>query len=287
MHGGGWRKAAAAILVLAWPALGSCSEESGDPSDQDVRLEFIGRLADSPSIDDDEARCLGRQVVDEGGGDVVRELNRLDEDGAPEEIAALVFDLSDRLAAAARFCDVPEGDVAGVLSGGSDGQGDGSEPADEADPADIPVAADDLPSPTGSEFQDPQGQWQMTIGESWAPLPGTFAAEIEAWGVASMGPSGFTPNVNVLVQEFPGNSPEDYIEVSRRALPDVEASIIETADGRRLARFEFEAPNGLRSLGIAVVKDEVAALATLTAPPGDYPDLEDEVEPFLRTLAFL
>lgn len=280
-RGLGWKALAVLALSSGLP-LAACEDDSG-PSDQDVRLEFIGRLADFPSIDDDEARCLGRRVVDEGGADVVRDLVRLGED-SPDEAAGLMFELSDRLLSAADFCDVPEEDLAGVLTGSPD-----AEPtvADETDPDSLPVETDTFPAPTGEQFRDPQGQWKMTVSTEWERLAGVVAAEIEAWAVGTMAPSGFTPNVNVLVQEFTGSSVEDYVELSKTAAPDLEASIVETADGRRLARFEYEAPNGLRSLGVAVTREGVAVLATLTAPKRDFDQLKQKVEPYLRTVTLL
>jgi hypothetical protein len=49
----------------------------------------------------------------------------------------------------------------------------------------------------------------------------TVALEIETWAVAPE-TSGFTPNVNLLAQEFPGETPAEHIAYSDTGGGDIE-----------------------------------------------------------------
>ena len=144
----------------------------------------------------------------------------------------------------------------------------------------------------GQEFRDPQGAYAMTIGSSWTRLPGSFVAEVEAWAVGQAIGS-FTPNVNVLTQEFPGESPSDYIEFTGAGGGGIEVQsgeVVRLPDGRSAARFvmsQVKDGTTLRSLGLAVTRRGTAVLATLTAPRDDFDRFAEAVEPYLQTLRLL
>lgn len=102
--------------------------------------------------------------------------------------------------------------------------------------------------------------------------------------------AGFTPNVNLLVQEFPGETPAEYIAYSGKGGGGVtrkQADVIDLGMGRQAARFVFSQDQGsqqLLSLAVAVTTENLAVLATLTTVDEDFDRLSAEVEPFLRTL---
>ena len=102
----------------------------------------------------------------------------------------------------------------------------------------------------------------MALAPSWTRLPGVVSVEIEAWAVGPM-VDGFQGNVNVLAQEFPGRTAQDYIDYSKRGgVMDV-AEIVRLDDGTKGARFVYEVPRAgttLEALGIAAVDDGVAVL---------------------------
>ncbi len=141
----------------------------------------------------------------------------------------------------------------------------------------------------GSTFVDPQGQYEIDVGPAWTRLPSTVALEIETWAVAPE-TSGFTPNVNVLVHEFPGETPAEYIAYSGKGGGGIvrkQADVIDLGRGRQAARFVFSQGQDslqLLSLGVAVTTDDRAVLATLTTADEDFDRLSAEIEPFLRTL---
>ncbi len=119
-----------------------------------------------------------------------------------------------------------------------------------------------------------------------------MALEIEVWAVEPE-ISGFTPNVNLLVQEFPGETPAEYIAYSGKGgggITRTQADVIDLGRGRQAARFVFSQRHGslqLLSLAVAVTTDDRAVLATLTTAEEDFDRLSAEVEPFLRTLRLL
>lgn len=127
----------------------------------------------------------------------------------------------------------------------------------------------------GSTFVDPQGRYEIDVGPAWTRLPSTVALEIESWAVAPE-TSGFTPNVNPLVQEFPGETPAEYIDYSGKGGGGVvrkQADVIDLGMGRQAARFVFSQDQGLQqllSLAVAVITENLAVLATLTTVDGDF-----------------
>jgi len=181
------------------------------------------------------------------------------------------------------------------------GCGDGD---DDADPGAQSGTTETTPStgagttqpPAGTEFRDAKGRYSLRIGESWDKLPASatagVGAEVEAWAVGAA-VDGFTPNVNVLVQEFSGSTPQDYITYTGKGGGGVvveRGEVITLPDGTPAARFVLSQENEgkkLFSLGIAVTKRGSAALATLTTPEADFERYSKDVEPLLQTLRLL
>jgi hypothetical protein len=115
-------------------------------------------------------------------------------------------------------------------------------------------------------------------------------AEVEDWGVASV-VDGFLPNVNVLVQEFPPDSLEQYLELSEHSLPDGidgKGSVITLADGSKMGRFTMHGypKSELSSVGYVRVEHGQAILATFVAPAKAFDQLAAQIEPYLKTLHF-
>lgn len=107
--------AAGLIAVLA-----ACGGSKG-PTDQHLRALVIGLLADSPAIDDDQARCIGRTVVDEdGGGNFLRSFEEAVGDGdeaLTAEAQEMGIELWDRIFRASADCGVAPEDVVPAFLG--------------------------------------------------------------------------------------------------------------------------------------------------------------------------
>ncbi len=104
---------------------------------------------------------------------------------------------------------------------------------------------------------------------------------------------GFTPNVNVINEDFPGKTPEEYISLTgtgRGGVKVDQADVIELGGGRRAARFFISQTQDslkVRSLGIAVTGQGTSVLATLTTTEDDFDQLAKSFEPQLRTLRLI
>jgi hypothetical protein len=171
---------------------------------------------------------------------------------------------------------------------------DPSDDATEEDPdggpaAEPPDVENLLP---GELFVDPQESYAMHVDPTWTEHHGTGVAEIEAWAVAAP-TSGFAPNINIVTQLFAGDL-QAYMDVSTQGIeaagPDaslVDHQIMQGTAGSELGVMLYTGSMQGRELHFAAVffvDGETAVVATLTALPGDFADLFDEVGPHLLTL---
>lgn len=167
--------------------------------------------------------------------------------------------------------------------GGSDSDSASDAEPDEQAAVDAPVE--------GEVFADPQGAYVITVPSDWKPVTARDP-EVEAWAV---GPkrSGFTPNVNMLTVQEPGDTLQHYLDASidqLAVLPGFETrdrEVVAGAEGQELGVLHYSAsPNEapISFLGYIAVRSDGVVIATLTALPASFDQLRREVEPYLRTL---
>jgi hypothetical protein len=155
--------------------------------------------------------------------------------------------------------------------------------------------------PAGKDFEDPQGEYTLVVGETWkkvaAPkavrdLPGQKDAEYWTVGKAD---KGFTPNINIITQKTPGIDLEEYKQISedqseKTKLKLVKSEITENADGDEIGIIEYTGdPTGsgktAHFLATYAVKDDKAVVATLSTADSAFKKHRAKIEPLLLTLA--
>ncbi|GMQ86536.1 MAG: hypothetical protein BMS9Abin07_2117 [Acidimicrobiia bacterium] len=135
--------------------------------------------------------------------------------------------------------------------------------------------------------------YEMLVDSEWVGQHGLLAEGIETWFVADP-QAGFAPNVNVLTQVAGVPDMETYLELSIESGPALmdgfellREDVLEGEAGQELGVMEYAGSAGgrdLRFLGVFILVDGRAIVATFTAPEGRYDDLIGSVEPYLVSL---
>ncbi len=145
----------------------------------------------------------------------------------------------------------------------------------------------------GERYEDPQGAYTMTIGDTWQSKTSQGTPETEYWLVAPA-ENNFAANVNVITQSVPGVDLERYLDISLKQVGTfdvVRNEVVQGRTGNDLGVLEFigtqPALTGdkvLHFLAYVSMKRGQAVVATLTSLDGSFPDRRDEIEPYLQTL---
>lgn len=148
-------------------------------------------------------------------------------------------------------------------------------------------------APPGDVFVDPEGHYEMVVSDDWIASHGALAEGIEVWAVPPA-QNEFMTNVNVLTQTIGDMTLDEYLALSVESVPrlmsDGEVIAARTLLGSRgseLAVMEYtgtQNSQALRFLGVFVVSDGRAVVATLTSLPDAYDQTRAEIEPYLLTL---
>lgn len=135
--------------------------------------------------------------------------------------------------------------------------------------------------------------YEMLVDSEWVDQRGLLLEGIELWWVAEP-QAGFVPNVNVLTQVVAVPDMKAYIELSIELAPGLiegfellREDVVEGEAGQELGVMEYSGSavgQDLRFLGVFILADGRAIVATFTAPEGRYDDLIGSVEPYLLSL---
>jgi hypothetical protein len=151
-------------------------------------------------------------------------------------------------------------------------------------------------TPNGRLYADPQGDYRLTIGRDWIPMPppveGTSGVypEDEYWQVAKTD-LGFAPTISIFADTDDGFDLPGYLEYSRQ-IPYgnkfLSIKTVKSNDGRDLGYLEFtgEPRNAgpTHYLAIVDVVQGRPVVATLAADESDFRKYRPKIEPFLLTL---
>ncbi len=148
-------------------------------------------------------------------------------------------------------------------------------------------------SVSGTTFSDPEGDYKITIADSWEAHHDAVSKGIEAWAIAAP-QDDFAPNVNVLTQKAGDISMGDYLDVSVENAPKfvdnfklVHRGTLKNSVGETLGVMEYTGHTSGKDLSFyAVVRlaGGNAVVATFTSPPDRYAELKTSVAPYLATL---
>lgn len=128
-------------------------------------------------------------------------------------------------------------------------------------------------------FEDADGRYALDLGADWTPAAQQLQPGWNAWYV---GPTrnGFTPNVNVFVEQVRGLDLDDYLALTERNMglfaSDVvflEHGEVQTRSGERLAVLVYQGTIGVERLQVMqtlFVQDGQAVVASLTGRPEDF-----------------
>lgn len=177
----------------------------------------------------------------------------------------------------------------GAATGGQD-TADKAQKSDRADAAtDEDTSQADEPTLDGTAFADPEGRYTMTVPADWDAMHEAAGAGTEFWVVGDIA-DDFAPNVNVLTEDVPGATLDEYIQFSLENAPTVlddfvliESTTVTGPQGQELAVMDFTGA-GAHFLGITAMGAEGSVVVTLTSTPDRFEEIRDAVYPYMLTV---